>query len=186
MDHPLQALADPIRREILRRVRDQPLPAGSIAALFSVSRPAVSRHLRVLRKAGFVIAELSGRERVYRLDLAPLANIEAYLAELRLPQDAARHAWERRFMTLETEVYRVRARGKAARTKPASDEEEDRMTAPIPSGRLVGNDLHLVRTFRASIEDVWKSFTDPESTARWFGPWRWVDNAGPGMRSPTR
>lgn len=54
------------------------------------------------------------------------------------------------------------------------------MTAPIPTGRLVGNDLQLVRTFRAPIEDVWKSITDSDSTARWFGPWRWVDKVGPG------
>ncbi len=54
------------------------------------------------------------------------------------------------------------------------------MTTPTPSGRLVGNDLCLVRKFRAPIEDVWQSFTDPASTARWFGPWRWVDQAGPG------
>lgn len=54
------------------------------------------------------------------------------------------------------------------------------MTAPSPTGRLVGNDLHLVRSFRAPIEDVWQSLTDPASTARWFGPWRWADKAGPG------
>jgi len=54
------------------------------------------------------------------------------------------------------------------------------MTAPSPTGRLVGNDLHLVRTFRAPIGDVWTSLTDPQSTARWFGPWRWVDKPGPG------
>lgn len=54
------------------------------------------------------------------------------------------------------------------------------MTAPTPTGRLVGNDLHLARTFRAPVEDVWRSLTDPVSTARWFGPWRWVDRAGPG------
>jgi uncharacterized protein YndB with AHSA1/START domain len=54
------------------------------------------------------------------------------------------------------------------------------MSAPAPTGRLVGNDLQLVRTFRAPIEDVWQSLTDPASTARWFGPWRWVDEAGPG------
>ncbi len=124
MDYALQALADPIRREILRKVRDTPLPAGSIARVFSVSRPAVSRHLRVLREAGLVSAEVSGRERVYRLELAPLAKVEAYLAELRhLPQDAVRQAWERRFMTLETEVYRVRARGKATCTKPVNDKK---------------------------------------------------------------
>lgn len=54
------------------------------------------------------------------------------------------------------------------------------MTTPRPSGRLVGNDLYLVRTFRAPISDVWKSLTDPESTSRWFGPWRWADKPGPG------
>jgi hypothetical protein len=58
-----------------------------------------------------------GRERVYRLELAPLATVEAYLVRLRAPHDSVRSAWERRFMTLETEVYRVRARGQAARTK---------------------------------------------------------------------
>lgn len=54
------------------------------------------------------------------------------------------------------------------------------MNAPAPTGRLVGNDLHLVRTFHAPIGDVWKSLTDSASTARWFGPWRWVDRPGPG------
>jgi DNA-binding transcriptional ArsR family regulator len=120
----MQALADPIRRKILRKVRDAPLPAGAIASAFSVSRPAVSRHLRVLRKAGLVSAEVAGRERVYRLELAPLARVEAYLAELRVPHDAVRNTWERRFMTLETEVYRVRARGKATRTKPVDDRKK--------------------------------------------------------------
>ena len=54
------------------------------------------------------------------------------------------------------------------------------MTAPIPTGQLLGNDLRIVRTFPASIEDVWQSLTDPQSTARWFGPWWWVGDAGPG------
>lgn len=54
------------------------------------------------------------------------------------------------------------------------------MSASRPTGRLNGNDLCLVRSFRAPIEDVWKSLTDPECTARWFGPWRWVDRPGPG------
>jgi DNA-binding transcriptional ArsR family regulator len=83
MDCPFQALADPTRREILRMVRDAPLPAGAIAAAFTVSRPAVSRHLRVLRQAGLVREKLLGRERVYRLEPAPLAKVECLLADLR-------------------------------------------------------------------------------------------------------
>ena len=50
--------------------------------------------------------------------------------------------------------------------------------SPTPTGRLVGDDLVLTRTFRAPIADVWASLTDPERTARWFGPWR--GDAAPG------
>ena len=121
MDDTLHALADPIRREILRMVRDAALPAGTIAAAFPVSRPAVSRHLRVLRTAGLVRDQVLGRERVYRLELAPLARAESFFTELRAPRDIARITWERRLLSLETEVYRVRAGGKAKRTKPMDD-----------------------------------------------------------------
>jgi len=100
-----QALADPIRRDILRMVRDRPLSAGAIAAAFSVSRPAVSRHLRVLREAGLVRDEIYGRERIYQLELAALAPLETFLQELHA---TVASEWERRFMALETEVHRVR------------------------------------------------------------------------------
>ena len=50
--------------------------------------------------------------------------------------------------------------------------------SPTPTGRLFGDDLVLTRTFRASIDDVWASLTDPVRTARWFGPWE--GDAGPG------
>ena len=47
-----------------------------------------------------------------------------------------------------------------------------------PTGRVAGNDLILTRSFRAPIDDVWTSVTDPKSTARWFGPWE--GEPGPG------
>lgn len=50
--------------------------------------------------------------------------------------------------------------------------------SPKPTGYLRGNDLILTRTFRALIDDVWTSVTDPESTARWIGGWE--GEAGPG------
>lgn len=50
--------------------------------------------------------------------------------------------------------------------------------SPTPTGRLFGNDLVVTRTFRAPVADVWASLTDPERTARWYGPWR--GDAGPG------
>lgn len=111
MDAIAQALADPIRRDILRMVRDRGLTAGAIAGAFSVSRPAVSRHLRVLREAGLVRDQLQGRERVYQIELTALAELEAFLQELRA---SVASEWERRFMALETEVHRVRRQRKRA------------------------------------------------------------------------
>jgi DNA-binding transcriptional ArsR family regulator len=108
VDAVAQALADPIRREILGMLRDAPRAAGAIAEGFPVSRPAVSRHLRVLREAGLVRDTLTGREREYSLSLEALAPLEAFLAQLRGPS-----AWERRFDALETEVHRVRRRREA-------------------------------------------------------------------------
>ena len=105
MDSVAQALADPIRRQILLMLRDQRMNAGDIAGAFSVSRPAVSRHLRVLREAGLVSDELLGRERAYRLSLTALAELEAFLAELHAP-----NKWERRLLALATEVHRVKRR----------------------------------------------------------------------------
>ena len=106
-----QALADPIRRDILRMVRDGGLTAGAIAAAFSVSGPAVSRHLRVLREAGLVRDQLQGRERVYQIELTALAPLEAFLQELHA---SVASEWDRRFMALETEVHRVRRQRKRA------------------------------------------------------------------------
>ena len=108
MDAVAQALADPIRREILVMLHEAPRTAGAIAETFTVSRPAVSRHLRVLREAGLVRDTVSGREREYALDLDALAPLEAFLAQLRGPS-----VWSRRLDALETEVHRVRRRREA-------------------------------------------------------------------------
>ena len=123
MDAVAHALADPIRRDILRMLRDQPVNAGAVAGAFAVSRPAISRHLRVLREAGLVSDEQIGRERVYSLTLDSLTELEAFLAELHAPS-----RWERRLMALETEVHRVKrerrrrpqARGRANDTKESA------------------------------------------------------------------
>jgi DNA-binding transcriptional ArsR family regulator len=73
------AVADPIRRRVLELVRDRELAAGELASQFDVSRPAVSRHLRVLREAGLVHERRDGRLRLYRADPAPLAELRSWL-----------------------------------------------------------------------------------------------------------
>ncbi|MFC3688059.1 metalloregulator ArsR/SmtB family transcription factor [Aquipuribacter hungaricus] len=78
-----EAVADPVRRRVLELLRDEDLPAGDLAAAFDVSRPAVSRHLRVLREAGLVRVEVVGRRRVYALDRGPLAELDDWLGQFR-------------------------------------------------------------------------------------------------------
>src|ERR1044072_7768292 len=105
-------------------LRDQQLSAGAIAGAFDVTRPAISRHLRVLREAGLVVDEPPGRERVCRLELGALEELETFLAELREDRAAT---WERRFMALETEVHRTkrdRAKTEAATPRVVTITEE--------------------------------------------------------------
>ena len=75
----LKALAEPSRVVILSLTRARELPAGEIASHFGTTRPAVSQHLRVLKRAGLVSERRSGTRRLYRLDLGGLAALRAYL-----------------------------------------------------------------------------------------------------------
>ena len=101
------AIADPVRREILEMLRaDARLSAGQIAERFAISRPAVSRHLRVLRESGLVRDELVGRQRFYVLDASRLAPLARWLAEFDVPDRTS--GWAHRLDALETEVYRTR------------------------------------------------------------------------------
>lgn len=97
------AIADPIRREILVMLRRGRLSAGQIAGHFQISRPAVSRHLRVLRQSGLVRGEAVGRKRLYELDAGRFSELSTWLAQFVEPS-----GWEHRFDALETEVYRTR------------------------------------------------------------------------------
>ena len=98
-----RAIADPVRRDILEMLRTEPRSAGAIAERFSISRPAVSRHLRVLRESELVRADAVGRERVYALDPAPLAELDRWL-------EPFRDRWSQRLDALDTEVRRARTR----------------------------------------------------------------------------
>ncbi len=75
----LVALADPTRREIVHRLRNQPRTVTELATALPVSQPAVSQHLRVLREAGVVRSTPDGRRRVYALELRGLEPLRAYV-----------------------------------------------------------------------------------------------------------
>ena len=73
------ALSNPVRRRVLELLADGPRNAGALAAEFELSRPAVSEHLQVLRRARLVEEEIRGRERHYRLDARPLLEVDDWL-----------------------------------------------------------------------------------------------------------
>jgi len=78
-----QALADPTRRAVLDLLRRGSQPAGQIAGAFPVSRPAISKHLRLLRRAHLVREHREGRLRVYQLNPEPLRAIDSWLEQYR-------------------------------------------------------------------------------------------------------
>ena len=89
-----RALSDQTRRHIIRALADQPLPVHQIAKSFDLTRPAISRHLRILKEASLVAASGAGRENVYYLKTATLREIEDWLNEI----------WAKRLSKLKTLV----------------------------------------------------------------------------------
>jgi DNA-binding transcriptional ArsR family regulator len=89
-----RAIADPTRRAILDRLRAGPARAGALAADFRLSRPAVSKHIKVLRDARLVTHERAGRERVYRLDPLPLQRVAGWV-------EGYRSFWQSSFTNLK-------------------------------------------------------------------------------------
>jgi DNA-binding transcriptional ArsR family regulator len=75
----LDALGNPLRREILIELRRAPLPVGAIAERFAVSRPAISRHLRVLQEAGLVVSSERGAQNIYAVRLQGFGAVREFI-----------------------------------------------------------------------------------------------------------
>ena len=76
-----RAIADPTRRKILALLRDRRQTVGEIASNFSTSRPAISKHLRLLRSAGLVVTDQDGTTRICELNAKQLRAINDWLQE---------------------------------------------------------------------------------------------------------
>jgi DNA-binding transcriptional ArsR family regulator len=77
-DAQFEALGDATRRAILARVADGPLPVGEIARDFPMSRPAISQHLRVLKRAGLVVDSAAGTRRLYAVNPDAIDSLRKY------------------------------------------------------------------------------------------------------------
>ncbi|HEY6743284.1 MAG TPA: metalloregulator ArsR/SmtB family transcription factor [Lapillicoccus sp.] len=119
------ALADPIRRDLLRQLSAGPARVVDLTAAYDVTRPAVSRHLRLLIEAGVASAEDHGRERHYRLEPAGLGSVRRFLEELdtrRSSSTAVPTIDEAALDALDTEVRRTR------RERHRTTDDPDRRT----------------------------------------------------------
>jgi DNA-binding transcriptional ArsR family regulator len=82
-------------------LRERPRPVGELVELTGLTQPGTSKHLRVLREAGLVTARTDAQRRVYELETAPLAELDAWLAPYR-------RLWERRLDALERRLNTTR------------------------------------------------------------------------------
>jgi DNA-binding transcriptional ArsR family regulator len=91
-----EVLSEPRRREILDLLRAAERPVGELVERLTLTQPAVSKHLKVLREAGLVDVRVDAQRRVYRLRPAPLAEVDAWLAPYRALWGESLDALERR------------------------------------------------------------------------------------------
>src|ERR1700689_3708638 len=108
-----QALADPTRRAVLDLLRRGSQPAGEIAGAFPVSRPAISKHLRLLRRAHLVREHREGRHRVYQLNPEPLRSVDSWIGQYR-------NFWTASLNNLKSFVEAEYARETQSSRKPKS------------------------------------------------------------------
>jgi DNA-binding transcriptional ArsR family regulator len=104
----LEAMADPTRLRIVELLAERELSAGELAAGFDSSRPAVSRHLRVLRELGLISCRTVAQRRIYRLEPGPLQELATWV-------ERWRPFWANRLDALDTEVRRGRSAPSQAR-----------------------------------------------------------------------
>lgn len=95
------ALNDSHRRAVLKLLRDRPRAVGELVSELKLSQPTTSKHLRVLREAGLVRVQTDAQRRIYALDLAPLAELDEWLAPYR-------QLWNDRLDALGTRLDRTK------------------------------------------------------------------------------
>lgn len=110
LDATFAALADPTRRAILARLAAGEASVGELAAPFSMSQPAISKHLKVLENAGLISAGQDAQRRPRRLEPRPLAEATEWL-------ETYRELWERRYGELDALLAELQSKPKGKKRK---------------------------------------------------------------------
>ena len=102
LDATFSALADPTRRAILARLASGDATVSELAAPFTMSQPAISKHLKVLERAGLISRGVDAQRRPRRLEAAPLADVNAWL-------ERYREYWDKSFRQLDALLEELKA-----------------------------------------------------------------------------
>lgn len=105
-----QAIADPVRRDILNMLTHQQLNLNSIAGNFNISRPAISQHIKILTECGLVVISQQGRERYCYLQPKKMSEVSDWL-------EPFRKLWEQRYTQLDALLDRMQVEGKTRKSK---------------------------------------------------------------------
>jgi len=100
-----QAIADPTRREILGILANQPLNLNSVAEKFDVSRPAISKHIKILTECGLITVHIEGREHYCEAKLDKLSEVSDWIEQYR-------KFWEDKLDSLEKYLHMLQLQGK--------------------------------------------------------------------------
>jgi DNA-binding transcriptional ArsR family regulator len=112
-----QAIADPTRREIINMVAHQSLNLNAVAAQFGISRPAISKHIKILAECGLITIRQEGRERYCEAQLQNLGEVSDWVAQYRVFWNKKLDALERFLEEDQPKVVKHKSPSKKTRKK---------------------------------------------------------------------
>jgi uncharacterized protein YndB with AHSA1/START domain/DNA-binding transcriptional ArsR family regulator len=142
VNDPFRAVAHPIRRSMIERLGNGPATVGEVTSDLGVSKPAITKHLKILEEAGVVVRNVVGR--THRLALNPAALIDTVTWV-----DRQRALWERMFDTVEEHL---------------ADKEQTTVTDTTTQPTAI----RIERTYRAPADALFDAWTNPEVIRKWW------------------
>ena len=112
-----QAIADPTRREIINTIAHETLNLNSVAERFHISRPAISKHIKILTECGLIVMSQKGRERYCEANLKKLNEVSEWIEQYRELWDQKLDALENYLNGLQTENTKTNKRTKNVKRK---------------------------------------------------------------------
>ena len=157
------ALADPTRRAILTRLTEGDATVAELAAPFSMSQPAISRHLKVLENAGLVSRTRRATARLSHLEAEPLREVTTWLARYQ-------RFWDESHERLDELLAALQAGQETAAPRTRPERRETTMSKTQITAEPGIPQIIITREFDAPRDLVFRAYTDPELLVQWLGP----------------